>query len=566
MSDDDSGDFDSGDFDISAYDPSKIDTDQAGKTVWAFFSSPTGITIFVFIALFFIIIILFKFVGGSTTVQGSLGHISGLKGRLMDGAKGVGRTPLALFAMIGMMFYYFISAGHFYYARGKWRSNRPHIRALSQIKGALISNSLGKYAPLPGIASYSVIKSILAPNTVYRTIPANYRALVNWRPLTVRLAGYLGGTGTSPSMDGVFSMNQGITSALERGARGFFFDIDYLDIAPCNPVVIFRDDGNVMRSLNTGSITLACKTLAEKAFVSNTDPVVLFIYLRRIPAFPKQKAAFFKQIANALYELRTNFLKDIDSQNFHSCTNEGGVFLTEINKFESKFIISMNLDTFDTNKYIPPSNIRDNLHFFNNIRMYSDPQGLSAGLGAVTSPPKTGITPHIQVGHISQLLNLPAVAGSSGKSALAQYQESARTTFKVVIGSPDYEISSTEMSTLLNTNGAQCVPVDLLNLAMTSNYTKTMDEMTKKNKMNLTLTNLSELTNPDDPLSAWTFNGWSLKKYKEGFENAPAAPAAETPAPPPPPGDLPVFVIPQARKPLPPSPKMDAGGGLVKVV
>jgi hypothetical protein len=559
---------DSGDFDISNYDPTQIDTTKASSNIASFFTSPTGITIMVFIALFFIIIIVFRFAGGSTSVQGTLGHISGLKGRLMDGAKGVGRSPLALFAMIGMMFYYFITAIQFTYSRGQWRSNKPHIRALTQIKASQISSALGKYAPLTGMASYSVIYSLL--NTpLYKKIPESYRALVNWRPLTVRLAGYLGGGGTKPSMDGVFFMNQGITSALDRGARGFFFDIDYLDMAPCSPALIFRDDGNVMRSLNTGSIKLACQTLAQKAFLTNTDPVILFIYFRRIPPFPNQKATFFKNVANALYELRTNFLKDADSQNYHSCTNEGGVFLTELNKFESKFIISMNLDTFDRTLYTPPSAISDNLHYYNNVRMYSDPQGLSAGLGVVTSPPKTGMTPFIQVGHITQLLNLPAVAGSSGKSALAQYQESARTTFKVVIGSPDYEISSTEMSTLLNTNGAQCVPVDLLNLALTPTYKSTMDAMVKQDKSKMTMTSLSELTNPNDPLSAWTYNGWSLKKFKEGFENAPetaAAPAAPVPKPPPPPGDLPVFVIPRARKPEAPSPKMDAGGGLVKVV
>jgi hypothetical protein len=365
-------------------------------------------------------------------------------------------------------------------------------------------------------------------------------------------------------MDGVFVMNQGITSALNRGARGFFFDIDYLDMAPCNPVIIFRDDGNIMRSLNTGSIKVACQTLAQKAFLENTDPVIVFIYLRRIPAFPNQKSAYFKQIANALYELRDQFLKDADSQNYHSCTNEGGIFLTEINKFQNKIIIAMNLDTLDSSIYTPPNSLRDNLHYYNNVRMYSDPQGLSVGLGKVTSPPKTGMVPYIQVGHISQVLTLPAVAGSAGKSALAQYQETARATFKVVIGSPDYEISSAELSKLLNTNGAQCVPLDLLNLALTPTYKKTMDELMKKNKANLTLTNLSELTNPDDVLSAWTYNGWSLKKYSEGFEDAPAP--APNPVPPPPPGDLPVFVIPTARKPEAPSPKMDAGGGLVKVV
>lgn len=552
---------DSGDFDISKIKADEFDAAELNSKTSAFFSSPTGITIIVFIALFFLIIIIFKFAGGSTSVQGTLGHISGLKGRLMDGAKGVGRTPLALFAMIAMMLYYFITAIQFNYSRGQWRSNKAHIRALTQIKASQLSSALGKYAPLTGMASYSVVNSLL--NTpLYKTIPESYRALVNWRPLTVRLAGYLGGNGTTPSMDGVFFMNQGITSALDRGARGFFFDIDYLDMAPCNPVVVFRDDGNVMRSLNTGSIKLACQTLAQKAFLTNTDPVILFIYLRRIPPFPNQKAAFFKHIANALYELRTNFLKDADSQNYHSCTNEGGVFLTELNKFESKFIISMNFDTFDRSLYTPPSAISDNLHYYNNVRMYSDPQGLSAGLGLVTSPPKTGMTPFIQVGHISQLLNLPATAGSSGKSALAQYQESARTTFKVVIGSPNYEISSTQMSTLLNTNGAQCVPVDLLNLALTPTYKSTMDAMVKQDKTKLTLTNLSELTNPNDAVSAWTYNGWSLKKFKEGFENAPA----EVPKPPPPPGDLPVFVIPKARKPEAPSPKMDAGGGLVKVV
>jgi len=563
-----SGEIDSGNFDISTYDPTKIDSKQLGESATSFFSSPTGITIFVFIALFVVIILLFKFAGGSTTVQGGLGHISALKGRVLQGTRGIGGAPLALFGMIGMMLYFFWTALHFNYTRGKWRANKNDIRTLIQIKSAEISSVLGGFAPIHNSPTYSIIASLIS-TPLYKRIPEDHRALVNYRPLTVRLAGYLGGQGSNPSMDGVFSMNQGITSALDRGARGFFFDIDYLDIAPCNPTIIFRDDGNVMRSLNTGSIRLACDTLREKAFVHNTDPVILMIYLRRVPQFANQRATFFKSIANSLYTLRDNFLKDADSQVYHSCTNEAGIFLTPINKFESKFIITMNLDTLDTSKYQPTSAIKDNLHFFNNVRMYSDPQGLSTGLGQVTTPPKTGIIPHVQVGHMQQVLALPATPGSAGKSPLAQYQESARNTFKIVIGSPDYKISSTEMSTLLNRNGAQCVPVDLLNLAMTPEYKKTMDAQIKQPRNKLTLTNLSELTNPDDPLSAWTYNGWSLKKFSEGFTGSEGFLDAATdpnPVPPPPPGDLPVFVIPQARKPEAPSPKMDAGGGIVKVV
>ena len=556
MSDDDS----LGDFDISTYDSSQINTEQATKNATSFFSSPTGITIFVFIVLFFLIILFFKLSGGGDSVKGSLGQLSALKGRLADATKlDTGGSVMPLLAMSGMMFYYFFNAIYFKYSRGQWRSNKHDIRLLTQNKASELSGTLGRFAALSNKASYSTIDS-LRNNNMYKTnIPEDHRALINWRPLTVRLAGYLGGGGQTPSMDGVFYMNQGITLALDRGARGFIFDIDYLDVAPCNPVILFRDDGNIMRSLNTGSIKIACQTLAQKAFLHNTDPVLIMIYMRRIPEFTNQRASYFKNIANALYELRNNFLKDADSQVYHSCTNEGGIFITPINKFESKFIIAMNLDTFDTSKYTPTSALQDNLHYYNNVRMYSDPQGLSVGLGSVITPPKTGIMPSIQVGHISQLLNLPKTAGSSGKSPLNQYQESARLTFKVVIGSPDYEITANELSILLNTNGANCVPLDVLNLAMTAEYKNTMDTALKKAP---TLLNLSEIINPNDPLSAWAYNGWSLKKFAEGFVDAPV----EAPIVPPPPGDLPVFVIPQPRKPNPPDPKTDAGGGLLKVV
>lgn len=494
--------------DFSELDMSNYNYEKKPSIFDGFFDGNFTILHYIVICVLILLLLLvFQFFNADV----NLPTISSMKGKMGIASKNEsffsGPYPKLILVFI-LMIYNFIASFVYTYKRGKWRSNKSDIRQLISIRQQFISGVLGRYGKLSEIPSYSIIYSLSRGTNLYNSIQTDKRALVNWRPLTTRLPGYLGGGGSDATLDGVFFMNEGITRCLERGVRGFFFDIDYLDASPCNPAIIFRDDGGVMRSLNTGSLHSACKILSEKAFSTNKDPVMIFIYFRRIPPGDKQKQLYFKSVANALFNLSRNFLKDLDGSNCHSCGYEGVMLSTPINKLESKFIICMNLNTSLETDYPKPSNLslKDNLHYFNNIRMYSDSSYPSSGMGDVLKGPSTGTTPRMIVTNIDQIINLSSTkSNGANNSPLFTYQTSAMNTFYIALTSPQYDLTATQLNTLLNTNGTQCVPLNVLNLCASEEYAKPTKQTPE------TLKDLTSLTNVKDPLSLWTYNGWSPK-------------------------------------------------------
>ena len=500
---DDEEELDFSQVDIGSYDSSS-------SIFNGFFDGDFSVYHYIAICLLILLLLIFlKFFN----VTPNIPTLSTIKGKLGIASPSEsffeGPYPKLILVFI-LMSYNFIASFAYISQRGRWKANKPDIRELISLRKQFISGILGSYEKLNERPAYSIITSLSTGAAPYSSIATNKRALVNWRPLTTRLPGYLGGGGSDPTMHGVFYMNEGITRCLERGVRGFFFDIDYLNASPCNPVIIFRDDGGVMRSLNTGSLNSACKILSEKAFLINKDPVMIFIYFRRIPKGDKQKELYFKSVANSLFHLSTRFLKDLDGKNYHSCGNEEDLMaFTTIDKLESKFIIAMNLNTNSDIDYPKPRNLslKDNLHYFNNIRMYSDSNYPSSGMGDVLKGPPNGITARMKVTNIDQIINLSATqASGSATSPLSAYQTSATISFFIALCSPQYDLTPVQLNTLLNTNGTQCVPLNVLNLCTSKEYMKP----TKQSPT--TLEDLTSLTNLKDALSIWTYNGWSPKK------------------------------------------------------
>jgi len=146
----------------------------------------------------------------------------------------------------------------YHYKYGQFSSAPSSVANLLSIR----NQRLSAISFLPRVSKS--VSSELGGNPVYRSISTEKLSLYNWRPLTVRLAGYLGGI--HGPMNGVFDMETGIKYALDQGARAFIFEIDYLEVAPCIPVIMYRDSGGTLRSLNNGSIQKACETINKYAF------------------------------------------------------------------------------------------------------------------------------------------------------------------------------------------------------------------------------------------------------------------------------------------------------------
>jgi hypothetical protein len=506
-----------------------------------------------------VIIVIFKY--GFTGVNLKVG-LKGVSGISMTSIPWSIITPIIL---ILMMIYYFSIAFWYKYTRGQWRSKPQSIATLTAIRNSTLSASLGSLNN--SIASVTQSLSATPPTSPYSLVPTDssaagdQRALLNWRPLTVRLAGYLGGGGSNVALDGVFDMANGVQYALSQGARAFIFDIDYLEKAPCQPVVIFRDAGGIMRSLNTGSIADGLKALSQNAFKTNYDPVLVILYLRRVPAGPSQQKAFFGGIASSIQQGiqdTTQLLGQNSQGNFHNCRSESELFTSQIMNYQKKFILLCN---YNTNQLPITPNPTDNLDFWINGRIYQDQSGVGSAVGNVTQTIPTGQVSYIEVGDVTQLLNI-------GRADQPKYQTGAQSVFKIAMGPPDLVLTPAQVSTLLNTLGIQCVPLDVVNLSNTEAHQKTVATSIAPETNIRSVTSLTKLAasiNDADPLSFWGYAGWSWKNLQDYRPSSKTEGFEDTPAPILPPGPIPGFVIPKPLAPKKPAASLNSNGGMISI-
>ena len=472
--------------------------------------------------------------------------------RMMDGIQGfrgsIGRSSaqngqlIFIILLILWMVINFSLAGWYSYTHGQYRSTPPSISTLQTIMQQKLQTILD---PLNNNTNRnnkinSVCDFIRKNTPPYNGIDKDHIAMVNFRPLTVRLAGYLGGINSA--LNGVFNMDIGIKLAIDQGARAFIFEIDYFETNPCKPVVIFRDSKGYMRSLHSGSIEHGCTALKNYAFIHNTDPVLVILYLRRVPTGTNQLRAFLKTIAQELKPLKDNHLGNTYAGNYYNCGGEDRLFRAPIIYFENNFIVITNYDTSTITPTEPPT---DSLNYWTHARIWLDPKGIAASLGTVTkSLPSSVTTAYAQVGAASQLLNIP--------STDTGYVDTTANIFTIAMPDVDYSYSTMEISTLINTQGIQCAPLDVLTLAALPEHEKTIGDTTE-----VSLKHLSNATNSNDPLSFWKYAGWSRKHITadlEGFQNM--IPVA---------APIPGFVIPKPIVPKKPHPSMNSNGGLVSI-
>ena len=377
---------------------------------------------------------------------------------------------------------------------GKFRSDKLSVDRLLSLRRTMLGTSVDPLTP--NISSISA--SILNKKIPYNTLNDTNIALLQWRPLTVRLAGYLGSE--SSVFNGVFDMLKGIQAAISLGARSFIFDIDYLNEKPCNPCVIYRDSGGNRRSLNTGSIRDAMTSLNSMAFSTNYDPVVIVLYLRRIPSGKTQKKSFFTAISAALDPIGPNHLGLTEKGSFHSCISESILFQGDITSYQKKFIVLCN---YDTTLLTPTRTAKDNLNFWVNARLFLHPLSTNSSLGSVSRKISSGGVAYAHVGSTSDFLTI----SDSSETATTDFLAVTRTTYTIALGPVDEILSVSNLNILLNTLGIHCVPIDVIRLAESKSYVNAIRN--KKREANLQLADLSSSSNSDNPLSYWIYGGWS---------------------------------------------------------
>jgi hypothetical protein len=424
-------------------------------------------------------------------------HITGLKNNVMELVAKNGGTwnVITIVILISLMLAYFGMATWYSLQYGQYRSTPQSIQKLLAIQKQNLAEEI---EPLRQNTA-SVCAQLISKTAPYNLIARNETPLVNWRPLTVRLTGYLGGI--NGPRDGVFDMPSGVSWALSQGARAFVFDIDYLEDSPCQPRVIHRDSLGYMRSLHTGSIKEACTTLASQAFNTNYDPVLIILFIRKLPPGVNQRATFFQGIAASLDPLSTYHLGQNDQGNFHNCKSESKIFTMPITNFQKNFIVLTNYDT--TFVKSTTSNPKDNLHFWTHARIYQDPNGINSTISSVTPKIPQGAVPPVKIGATTQLMNIP----EASRSNYITDTNGTASVFTIAMSDVEDTFSNAQLHTLMNVLGIQCVPLDVVRLAARCKHASALNGVIPIRQ----LSDLSNSMNDEDPLSFWTYAGWSHK-------------------------------------------------------
>jgi hypothetical protein len=129
-------------------------------------------------------------------------------------------------------------------------------------------------------------------------------------------------------------------------------------------------------------------------------------------------------------------------------------------------------------------------------------------------------------------------------------------------------LTPAQVSTLLNTLGIQCVPLDVVNLSNTEAHQKTVATSIAPEtniRSVTTLTKLAASINDADPLSFWGYAGWSWKNLQDYTPSSKTEGFEDTPAPILPPGPIPGFVIPKPLAPKKPAASLNSNGGMISI-
>lgn len=406
--------------------------------------------------------------------------------------------------------------------------------------------------------SKSVTDVLVSSDKGPYTMEDRYTALVNWRPMTVRLSGYL--DGTNGPQHGVFDLtdsssgvgaNISINIALRAGARAFVFDIDYKDDSPCVPFIT----GASVNSLNTGSILGACNCLS-RAFktYNNKDPILIILNIVRHPnenQNPYQLNNFLQGIAKGLLPLAPNHLGSTEYGIFHNCASEAHLFTSQITQYQNKFIV---LTNYDTSLITPTADPRNNLHFWTNARLWQDPVSTSGQSGPT---PVAATPPYAQIGVLSDYINM--TNDEQTKYASPNNATGSFSRFTVALAPIKDSVEYKKLNTLVNKMGIQCVGLDVLGLAAKKEHA---DALTTAGT-----TATLGYSDTTDPLSFWAYGGWSYKIASEpktppttGYTIKDTFVGSMAPG-----STLPVYVIPTSVVPTKPHPATNSNGGLVNI-
>ena len=286
----------------------------------------------------------------------------------------------------------------------------------------------------------------------------NNWVLLNFAPLTVRNAGYLG-----PDVDGVYS-TEAIRQSLELGFRCFVFDIDYYTgsakdpknfVEPGEPCLLHRDSQGVIRSANCGRIDDMVTALAQQAFSvslpTGKDPLIVLLNFKNTPdpiQSPVAYQTFLSAVSTKIQPLRRNFLTKIGESTFSNLSNQNLLFTQTFQSLRQKTIIFTNVSTDIFVKTSVP--IEQNLRSMINAQVYSGTGSAVTG-DSVTIPAPKGTAMSVALQTTDYYMNTPS-------QQLAQAQASTNNVYTLCEPSGGANLVLTDITKLMKTYGVQMLP------------------------------------------------------------------------------------------------------------
>ena len=218
------------------------------------------------------------------------------------------------------------------------------------------------------------------PADVSEPIQTNENCFINYSPLTIQQTGYLG-----PLVNGAYSETDAVTMALKTGARCFVLSIDYYDSKtimnvdlfgnPNEPILLYRDSSNVIRSTNAGDIGKVAKSLSDLAFgnliTNSNDPLIVILYFVNTPDIKSDEyLAFMSKVATKLQPLVPYHLGQTPQGDFHRQQKQNDIPYLPMSALEKKVLFFANVDTsaFRTSKISYPPNA--DLDYLVNLTIY----------------------------------------------------------------------------------------------------------------------------------------------------------------------------------------------------
>ena len=207
--------------------------------------------------------------------------------------------------------------------------------------------------------------------------------LTNIQPLTVKQSGFLG-----PILGGVFDEVEGVKNTLKSKVRTFLFQIDNYEgkakdsklfPAPGEPCLVYRDDSGNLSSLNSGSILKTAQAIADNAFVTSTEPIIIILHNVKSPnpiTDTKNYLGYCSKIAMQLKPLTQYHLGLTPQGDYHRQALDSQIFTAPFTSFNKSVLI---LSTFDTTAFrntkqlgIPEYDPYSDLDYWTHAQLYKN--------------------------------------------------------------------------------------------------------------------------------------------------------------------------------------------------